>query len=122
MVGCVEGRGREGSGAAGAGADVQFVHDGMAGGANLSLLARSRGWSCSSLEKLVRRIKHGDLGTRKQHASRVHAHRGLDVGRHPDKPTSVLDRFGRQIRVLALHESTQVARSGLSTHTSVTRR
>ena len=26
-------------------ADVQFVRDGMAGGANLSLLARSRCWS-----------------------------------------------------------------------------
>ena len=54
-------------------ADVQFVRDGMAGGANLSLLARSRGWSCSSLEQLVRRLKQGDAGTRKQRASRVHA-------------------------------------------------
>ena len=26
-------------------ADVQFVRDGMPGGANMSLLARSRGWS-----------------------------------------------------------------------------
>ena len=54
-------------------ADVQFVRDGMAGGANLSLLARSLDWSYSSLEKLVRRIKHGESGTRKQRASRVHA-------------------------------------------------
>ena len=54
-------------------ADVQFMRDGMAGGANLSLLARSRGWSYSSLEKLVRRIEHGESGTRKQRASRVHA-------------------------------------------------
>ena len=53
-------------------ADVQVVRDGMAG-ANLSLLARSRGWSYSSLEKLVRRIKHGESSTRKQRASRVHA-------------------------------------------------
>ena len=51
-------------------ADVQFVRDG-AGGANLSLLARSRGWSYSSLEKLVRRTKHGESGTRKPRASRV---------------------------------------------------
>ena len=54
-------------------ADVQFARDGMASGANLSLLARSRGWSYSSLEKLVRRIKHGESGTRKQRASRMHA-------------------------------------------------
>ena len=54
-------------------AGVQFVRDGMAGGANLSLLVRSRGWSYSSDEKLVRRIKHGESGTRKQRASRVHA-------------------------------------------------
>ena len=54
-------------------ANVQFVRDGMAGGANLSLLARSRGWSYSSLEKLVRRIRHGESATRKQRASRVHA-------------------------------------------------
>ena len=53
-------------------ADVQFARGGMAGGANLSLLARSRGWSCSSLEKLVRRIKHGESGTRKHRTSRVH--------------------------------------------------
>ena len=53
--------------------DVQFMRDGMAGGANLSLLARCRGWSYSILEKLVRRFKHGESGTRKQRASRVHA-------------------------------------------------
>ena len=33
----------------------------------------SRGWSYSSLEKLVKRTKHGETGTRKQRASRVHA-------------------------------------------------
>ena len=47
-------------------ADVQFVRDGMAGGANMSLLARSRGWSYSSLEKLLRRLKQGESGSRKQ--------------------------------------------------------
>ena len=36
-------------------------------------MARSRGWSHSSLEKLGRGIKHGESGTRKQRASRVHA-------------------------------------------------
>ena len=39
--------------------------------------------------------------------------RGQDGGRHPDKPTSVLGRLGRQVRVLTLHDSTQVVRSGL---------
>ena len=39
-------------------ADVQFVRDGMAGGAN---------------EKLLRRLKQGESGSRKQRASRVHA-------------------------------------------------
>ena len=90
-------------------AEVQFVRDGMAGGANLSLHARSRSWSCS-LEKLVMRVKHGESGTRKQRipsASRRRG-RGQHGGRHPDKPTSVLGRFGRKVRVLTPHDSTQV--------------
>ena len=95
-------------------ADVQFVRDGMAGGANLSLLARSCGWCYSSHEKLVRRIKAWRTGY--PQAAGVWSacrHCGQDGGRHPDKPTSVLGRFGRQVRVLALHDSTQVVRSGL---------
>ena len=60
-------------------ADVQFVRDGMAGGANLSLLARSRGWSYSSLEKLVRRIKHASLRLSSHthcniHTTQTHTH------------------------------------------------
>ena len=43
-------------------ADVQFVRDGMAGGAKVSLLPRSRGWFCSSLKTLARRDKLGESG------------------------------------------------------------
>ena len=43
-------------------ADVQFVRDGMACGANLSPLARSCGWFYSSLKKLARRDKLGESG------------------------------------------------------------
>ena len=46
-------------------------------------------------------------------ASSACRRRGQDGGRHPEKPTSLLGRFGRQVRVLALYSSTQVVRSGL---------
>ena len=44
--------------------------------------------------------------------------RGKDGGRHPDKPTSVLGRFGRQVQVLTLHDSNASCQIG--THTTHT--
>ena len=95
-------------------ADVQFVRDGMAGGGNLSLLAGSRGWSYSSLEKLCEAYQAWRIGyPQAAGVSSACRRRGQDGGRHPDKPTSVLGRFVRQVRAFAPHSSTQVVRSRL---------
>ena len=103
-------------------ADVQFVRDGMAGGANLSLLARSCGWCYNSLEKLVRRMKHGEPGTRKQRASRVHAdivdRMEEDIQTNPRQSWAIWPS-STSARATRFDASCQI---GASTHTSVARR
>ena len=104
-------------------AHVQFVRDGMASGANLSLLARSRGWSYSNLEELERRIKHGESGTRKQRASRVRADvvdkMEEDIQTNPNVSPGPIWPSNTSARATQFDASCQI---GASTHTSVTRR
>ena len=65
---------------------------------SLALLVTKYLARCLQMPDMMVGVEHADV---------------VDGGRHPDKPTSILGPFASHVRVLTLHDSTQVVRSAL---------